>query len=368
MTQQGKTVAIVGGGYGGATLAKALDEHADVVLIEPKDAFVHAAGTLRALTQPDAFAARIFYPYNGFIQRGKHLRAYASGVDERGVTLASGERVEADFIVLATGSGYPYPAKTRTDSTEEALAHFKETHAELAGAQRVLIAGAGPVGLELAGEIKAVWPEKQITIVDPAEELMPGYEPELRTELNAQLAKLGVEVRLGVTLDDEPAVEPGRAGAVSVTANGESIEADIWFRAFGISTNSGFLEDGIAPLNRRGQVPVTSRLNVEGHAHVYAIGDVTNVNEEKRAAYAGQHATVVAANIIAQINGEAPEQEYEPSPVKVAIVPLGPELGVGQMPSENGPVQLPLESVVEWKGRDLMVGYFDQSFRKPAAE
>jgi apoptosis-inducing factor 2 len=361
MTQQAKTVAIVGGGYGGAALAKALDEHAEVVLIEPKDAFVHAAGSLRAVTQPE-WAERIFYPYDEFIKRGKQIREYAAGVDAQGVTLASGGRVEADYIVLASGSGYPYPAKTRTDSTEEALAHFKETQAELAGAGRVLIAGAGPVGLELAGEIKAVWPEKQITIVDPADELMPGYEAALRTELHAQLAKLGVEVRLGVTLDDEPAVEPGRAGAVSTTVDGEPIEADIWFRAFGISTNSEYLKDGLAPLNRRGQLRVTPALNVEGHGHVYAIGDVTDVQEEKRAASAGKHAEVVAANIIAQINGETPASVYEPSPMRV-IVPLGPELGVGQMPSENGPVQLPLESVIEWKGRDLMTGYFDQAFR-----
>ncbi|MDA1358946.1 FAD-dependent oxidoreductase [Glycomyces luteolus] len=368
MTQQGKTVAVVGGGYGGAALVKALDEHADVVLIEPKDAFVHAAGSLRALTQPEEWAERMFYPYDGFLKRGKHLREYASGVDDKGVVLASGERVEADYIVLATGTGYPYPAKTRTDSTEEALAHFKETHAELAGAARVLIAGAGPVGLELAGEIKAVWPEKQITIVDPAEELMPGYEAALRTELHAQLEKLGIEVRLGVTLDDEPAVEPGRAGAVAVTAENEPIEADIWFRAFGMTTNSGYLKDGIAPLNRRGQLPVTPKLNVEGHEHVYAIGDLTDMNEEKRASAAGQHAAVVAANILAQINGEAPEQEYQPSPVRVAIVPLGPEFGVGQMPSEDGPVQLPIESVIEWKGRDLMTGYFDAAFRLAPAQ
>ncbi|MFG3342888.1 NAD(P)/FAD-dependent oxidoreductase [Glycomyces sp. NPDC048151] len=365
MTQQGKTVAVVGGGYGGAALVKALDEHADVVLIEPKDAFVHAAGTLRALTQPEAWAARMFYPYDAFLKRGRHVREYASGVDERGVTLASGERVEADYIVLATGSGYPYPAKTRTDSTEEALAHFKETHAELAGAGRVLIAGAGPVGLELAGEIKAVWPDKQITIVDPSEELMPGYEAALRTELHAQLEKLGVDVRLGVSLDDEPAVEPGRAGAVAVTANGETVEADIWFRAFGASTNSGYLEGGIARLNRRGQLPVTPKLNVEGHGHVYAIGDITDVPEEKRAAAAGRHAEVVAANIIAQIGGGEPELEYQSAPYQV-IVPLGPDLGVGQMITENGPVQLPLESVVEWKGRDLMTGMFDSLYRTAA--
>ena len=35
------TVAVVGGGYGGITVAQSLDEDVNVVLIEPKDAFVH---------------------------------------------------------------------------------------------------------------------------------------------------------------------------------------------------------------------------------------------------------------------------------------------------------------------------------------
>ena len=43
------TVAIVGGGYGGAAAAKALDDIADVILIEPKDAFVHNIAALRGL-------------------------------------------------------------------------------------------------------------------------------------------------------------------------------------------------------------------------------------------------------------------------------------------------------------------------------
>jgi NADH dehydrogenase FAD-containing subunit len=362
MTQQTRTVAIVGGGYGGAAVAKALDEHANVVLIDPKDAFVNAAGSLRALTQPEEWAERIFFPYDSLLKNGGHIREYASAVDPQGVTLASGERIEADYIVLATGSGYPYPAKTRTDSTAEAIAHFKDTHAELAGAERVLIAGAGPVGLELAGEIKTAWPEKRVLIIDPSDQLLRGYDDGLRADLHRMLDQLGVEVRLGIQLDDEPAIEPGRAGAVNVGAGGERIEADIWFRAFGGSTNSGFLKDGIARLNRRGQLPVTAKLNVEGHGHVYAVGDVTDVREEKRAGYAMQHAEVVAANIIAQLGGEEPVTEYQPLPIPVILLPLGPELGVGQIPSENGPSLLPPDAVADWKGRDLMHGKFAEMF------
>jgi apoptosis-inducing factor 2 len=362
MTQQGRTVAVVGGGYGGAMVAKALDEHADVVLIEPKDAFVNVAASLRAVARAGEWAERLFYPYDGLLKRGGQIREYASAVDERGVTLASGRRVEADYIVLATGSGYPYPAKTRTDRAAEAVAHFKATHAELAGAERVLIAGAGPVGLELAGEIKAAWPEKAVTIVDPTDRLLPGYAEALRADLHDQLEKLGVELRLGAALDAEPDVAPGEAGAVAAAVGGEKIEADIWFRAHGVTVNSGFLGDGLAPLDARGRLPVTEKLNVDGHGHVYAIGDVTDVAEEKRAGYAMQHAEVVAANIIAQINGEEPVQEYRPLPIPVVLLPLGPEGGVGQIPSEDGPSLLPPSAVAEWKGRDLMHAKFAELF------
>ncbi|MGC5411214.1 FAD-dependent oxidoreductase, partial [Streptomyces sp. DT225] len=98
----------------------------------------------------------------------------AVAVDPGGVTLAGGERVDADYLVLASGSDYPFPAKTDTDLAGEALARIREAHRELAGAGRVLITGAGPVGLELSGEIKAVWPEKHVVIIDQADELLPG--------------------------------------------------------------------------------------------------------------------------------------------------------------------------------------------------
>lgn len=56
------TVVVIGGGYGGAAVAKALEAEAeaDVVLIDPRDAFVNAAGSLRALVQP-AWAPRMFF-------------------------------------------------------------------------------------------------------------------------------------------------------------------------------------------------------------------------------------------------------------------------------------------------------------------
>jgi NADH dehydrogenase FAD-containing subunit len=358
----GRTVAVVGGGYGGAAVAKALDQDTDVVLIESKDAFVHAAGALRALVQPD-WAGNMFFPYDRLLQRGKVIRERAASVDPGGVTLASGERVDADYLVLASGSDYPFPAKMDTDFSSEALERIHATHAELAGAERVLVVGAGPVGLELSGEIKAVWPDKHVIIVDPAEQLVPGFMPEMREYLHRQLDALGVELRLGTALTAQPPTVPGQAKTFTVETTGGEISADIWFRCHGVSVNGDYLSDGLVTARTpQGQVRVTETLNVDGHGHIYALGDLTDLAEAKMAGYAMKHAEVVAKNIIAQVRGEQPTAVYRPSPVPSVLLPLGPGGGVGQVPTPDGPAVLPARTVAEYKGADLYIGRFAELF------
>ncbi|MCE6998996.1 FAD-dependent oxidoreductase [Saccharothrix sp. S26] len=355
-------VVVVGGGYGGSAVAKALDEHTDVVLVEPKEAFVHAAGSLRALVRPD-WAENIFFPYDRLLTRGRVVRDRAASVGPDGVTLPSGERIAADHVVLATGSGYPYPAKTDTDSAAEALERLRATHKELADAPRVLIVGAGPVGLELSGEIKAVWPDKRVTVVDPAERLVPGFEPDLREALHRQLDELGVRVRLGTALTEQPPTEPARAGTFTVGTTGGPITADIWFRCHGVRVNGGFLDDALsAAVTPQGRVRVTESLTVEGFEHVHAVGDITDLAEAKMAGYAMQHADVVAKNILARVRGERPTATYHPSPVPSILLPLGPEAGVGQFPTPDGTTILPPEAVARYKGADLFTGRFVELF------
>ncbi|MEV0175782.1 FAD-dependent oxidoreductase [Streptomyces sp. NPDC050803] len=362
----GRTVVIVGGGYGGSAAAKALDAEADVVLVEPKDAFEHAAGSLRALVRPD-WAPNVFFSYDRLLDRGSVVRQRVASVDPAGVTLSDGRRIEADYLVLATGSGYPFPAKADVDEAAEALARLRETHEELAGAERVLVTGAGPVGLELAGEIKHVWPGKSVVIVDPAPELLPGFDPSLRADLLRQLEELGIELRLSTALAEEPPAEPGRAKTfTAATTSGDAVTADIWFRAHGVRTNGDYLSDGrLTTRDARGRVRVTDSLTVDDYGHVYALGDITDVAEAKMAGYAMQHAQVVAANITAQLRGETPESVYRPAPVPSVLLPLGPERGVGQFPSEDDPAVpavVPAQVVAQYKGADLFTGRFEELF------
>jgi NADH dehydrogenase FAD-containing subunit len=167
------TVLVVGGGYGGIRVAKALDDIAEVTLLDPKEAFVHNIAGWRALVEPE-WLDRIFFPYERLLAEGRFVRGRATSVDGPRVTLASGETLEADYLVLATGSSYPFPAKVEEPDVASARRRVEEAHAALLAAELVLIVGAGPSGLELAGEIRSFYPEKQVTIADVADDILTG--------------------------------------------------------------------------------------------------------------------------------------------------------------------------------------------------
>jgi NADH dehydrogenase FAD-containing subunit len=347
------TVAVIGGGYGGIAVAKALDDVADVTLIEPRDTFVHNVAALRAVVDPD-WADRIFLPYDRLLARGQVRRDRAVHVTETSVALGSGDTVDADYIVLATGSGQPYPAKLDVEHSAHAKAKLRTTHQALARASHVLLLGAGPVGLELAGEITATWPDKAITVIDPVGDVMSGRFPdEFRAELRSQLAELGIDLLLGTSLRELPATGPGETGRFRVTTDsGLAITADIWFACFGATVDSGYLGDGLRTARKpHGPVAVCPDLRVAGHDTVFAIGDLTALPELKLARAAHQHADVVAANIRTLIEGGDELATYEPA-ADAIVLPLGPTGGASYTP-ELG--VLGAGQTSEIKGRDLLV-------------
>ena len=354
------SVVVLGGGYGGLAVAKRLDDVADVTLVDPSDAFLHNLASLRALVEPE-WLDRIFMPYHRLLRHGRFVRDRADAVDGRRVTLASGRQLEPDYLILATGSAYPFPAKSEHADTAASRARFRGAHQELRVAQRVLLVGAGPTGLELAGEIKASFPEKHVTIADVAPDVLAGpYDQALREELRAQLDKLGVELKLGSPLRGLPDAPPAVAAPVSVTTEaGDELTADIWYRCFGLTLQTGYLRGQLAgSRNAQGYLRVDDQLRVLGQDRVYAIGDITDA-AHNGAGVARMQGEFLAVNLRAAITGEGEVAAYQKPPVAV-LVPLGPEGGAGQLPGADSIAGPELAS--ELKGRTLMVDAFAAMF------
>jgi len=357
------SVVIVGGGYAGVAAALALDERLDVTVVDPKDAFMHCVAALRALVD-EAWMPHLFLPYGGLLTHGRVVRDRAVGVSPGEVRLASGTTLRADFVVLATGSSYPFPAKADVEQAEEAAGRYGATREALRRAADVLIVGGGPVGIELAGEIVSAMPDKHVTILDMADDVLgPRFGPELKAELRRQLAERGVDVVLGSPLRALPPTEPGELGRFTVaTERGDELSADIWFRCWGVVPASDFLAASGIVRDAAGFVPVDEHLRVVGHERLFAIGDLT-AGDAKMAAAANRQAAVAAANILAVIDG-AELKAHRPMGPAIAV-PIGPDGGAGQFPGQEGVVGPEVVSRV--KGADLGVTVNGERFRVAAA-
>lgn len=357
-------VVVVGGGYGGVAVAAALQDDAEVTLVEPKDAFVHAVGTLRAAVDP-AWQDRVFYGYDTLLRRGRVVRDWARLVSPGVVRLSRAATLEADHVVLATGTGYPFPAKFLEDDTAVARARLHRMREGLRQCQRVLLVGAGPVGVELAGELTSAFPHLAVTLVEQEDDVLPAgdYLPELRAAVREELAARGVDLVLGAPLGYLPPFDVGTYAPFTVeTTAGVTVSAQMWFRCYGSRPTTGYLDDALASLRHHdGTLPVTEHLAVRGAPGVWAVGDITDVRESKRATAARDHAAVVATNIRDAIAGRALSATYRPAPERI-VLPLGPDGGASQVDQDGRRVVLGPEETSRIKGADLFSGSMAELF------
>ncbi|MDH7976091.1 dihydrolipoyl dehydrogenase [Sphingomonas sp. AR_OL41] len=197
-------------------------------------------------------------------------RAAFTGPD----TVQVGERIiRARNIVIATGSSVtPLPGVTIdqqvvVDSTGALELPKVPKH--------MVVIGGGVIGLELG----SVWRRlgAQVTCVEYLDQILPGFDGEIRKEANRIFKKQGITFRLstkvtGVSVDGDKAtltVEPAAGGAA------ETIEADCVLVSIGRRPNTDGLaldKTGLA-VNARGQIDIDHEFRT-AVAGIWAIGDV----------------------------------------------------------------------------------------------
>jgi len=200
------------------------------------------------------------------------LKGYGSFTGPNAVTVGY-KSVTAKNIVIAIGSSVtPLPGveidqKVVVDSTGALELPKVPEH--------MVVIGGGVIGLELG----SVWRRlgAKVTCVEFLDQILPGFDGEVRKEANKIMKKQGIEFRLGtkvtgVTVKGGKAtltVEPAKGGA------SDTIEADCVLVSIGRKPNTdGLGLDAIGlQLNNRGQIETDHdfRTKVPG---VWAIGDV----------------------------------------------------------------------------------------------
>jgi len=200
------------------------------------------------------------------------LKGHAAFTGKDSVKVGDRE-VRTKNIVIATGSSVtPLPGveidqKVVVDSTGALELPKVPRH--------LVVIGGGVIGLELG----SVWRRlgAKVTVVEFLDQILPGFDGEVRKESNKILKKQGLEFKLstkvtGVAVKGGKAtltVEPAAGGAA------ETIEADTVLVSIGRKPNTDGLALDAAGLatNQRGQIEIdhSFKTSVPG---IWAIGDV----------------------------------------------------------------------------------------------
>ena len=358
-----KRVIIVGGGYAGTALARALDAAAEVVLVEPRDRFVHNVAAIRALVTPDLLH-KIVIPYDRLLNRGQVVRERVAAIEGASVKLAGGDSIEGDIIVVATGSRYARPFKPEGESVPSFLAASRANNRALLAARSVAIIGAGAVGVELAGEIATGFPAKKVTLISGTPTLLPAYQRALGRKLEAQLRAMRVTLRLGAPASPPKFNDTPFAGDVELTA-GEPVTADLVFPVLGSKPVNDLLRTlpGVT-LDSLGRAVVDPWLRPTDAHNLFALGDV---------AASGDHMTIVAITrqqpwlakaIKALLDGQTMESvpPYVPWPSPPILVPLGPSKGASVLPFTRAGLVVGSLPTAAIKGRSLFVPRYLKEF------
>ena len=171
-----KKIVIIGGGYLGTRIAVEFDKLAEVTLIERNPVFFHKISSLRSAVRPD-WTNSSFMPYDNLLKYGKIIHDSATGVNSKLkiVELANGISIHYDILIIATGSDYEAPAKFAGKAVSEAYLAMKQYQLTIQRAKNILLIGAGPVGIEFAGEIRVIYPEKKITILNRSGQILKQF-------------------------------------------------------------------------------------------------------------------------------------------------------------------------------------------------
>ena len=233
-----------------------------------------------------------------------------------GVVDVDGTRYTTDHVVLATGAEAfvpPIPGLRELDGvwTSREATSMKQVP------RRLLILGAGPVGVEMAQVVQHLG--GQAVIIETSERVLPREPVALGEALGEALSRDGIELVLSASVT--AARREGEDFVVEFE-DGRQVRGDRLLVATGRRprvADIGLETIGVAP-DPRG-VPVDAQLRVtEG---VWAVGDVTGIWPLTHVGkYQGR---VVATNIL----GTPREADYEAVPRAVYTDPQAASVGVG---------------------------------------
>jgi nitrite reductase (NADH) large subunit len=272
---------VLGGGIAGVSVAEKLREagvDSDIALVnsEPHHLY-NRMGISRVIYGRSAMSGLYLLPDNWFGDQriDSWLNTLVSSVDvaEHTVRVATGETLEWDHLVFATGAravvpdiaeiGLPGSFALR----EAGDAAQIRAHAQRVGAHRAVIGGGGLLGLEGAYSLHRLG--LRATVLERGGRLLSrGIDAAASELLRGYLDRTGIDVR--TTVSATALTGDGRVEAV-VLSDGTTLPCDVFLYAVGVQPNAELAAAAGITVQRGIVVDDRMRTSVPD---VYACGDV----------------------------------------------------------------------------------------------
>ena len=315
-------VVVVGGGFGGLEAVRGLRrEPVGITLLDRRNFYLFQPLVYQVATGMLS-PGEITSPLRALFKHDRNVRvllaeAVGFDLDRRhvlvdGIPGRDGRRaIQYDSLIVSAGSRYsyfghdewrPYAPDVKSlesvlDVRRRILTAFEAAEVEPDPVLRAawltfVVVGAGPTGVELAGQIaelarRTVRDEfrtidtgtARILLVEAADRVLPGFPPRLSACAARALEHLGVEplVRRKVVGIDPRSVTIETAGGAAERVPSMSVVWAAGIVASGLATELATASG--AELDRGGRVAVGPDLTLPGHPEVLAIGDMVRVHD-----------------------------------------------------------------------------------------
>jgi len=308
-------IIIVGGGFGGLAAAKALRKApAKITLIDRTNHHLFQPLLYQVATAA-LTPSQIATPIRSVLRKQKNttvILGEVTGVDQdkKLVFVTDADRqnvpVEYDYLILATGATHSYfgrdefarfaPGLKSLADAEAArnkilqafeMAEAEDDPARYGALLTFVLVGAGPTGVEMASalavlvrttlksDFRRINPASaRIVLVDMAPRVLSPFSENLSAAAKRRLEKLGVEVRLGHSVD--------QIDADGVVVAGEHIASKtvIWTAGVAPSPAGKWLN---AATDWAGRVRIQKDLTVPGHPEIFVVGDTASLDQDGKA-------------------------------------------------------------------------------------
>ena len=344
-------VVIVGGGFGGLAAAKALRRTPVDVTVVDRQAYHLFQPLLYQVATGVLSQGNIASPLRDVLRHQRNAEvvlAEVGGVDlERRIVECSlldrTWELSYDSLIVAAGSAQSYfghdefglhapGMKTIDDALEVRgrifgafeLAELEDDPARRAAWMTFVVVGAGPTGVEMAGQIAELsryslpsnfrridTAAARIVLVDGGPRILSSFGERLARRAATKLERMGVEIRTETLVTDLD------AGGVQLLTpdGGERLDAMTKIWSAGVQASplgSLFAAQVDVEPTRTGRVPVEADCTLPGHREVFVVGDLMALDGlpglAEVAIQSGRHA---AAEIQRRLDGDAQPRPFQ---------------------------------------------------------